>query len=79
VRERGCGVLLVEHDMTLVRGVCDYVYVLDFGQLIFEGTPDEMHQSDLVRAAYLGDSAVPISAAAPDEALAGEQPLITGE
>ncbi len=83
VRERGCGILLVEHDMTLVRGVCDYVYVLDFGQLIFEGTPDEMHRSDLVRAAYLGDSAVVTAAAPddalPDDALPDEQPLIGGE
>ena len=52
---RGCGILLVEHDMTLIREVCDYVYVLDFGTLIFEGTPEEMHQSHEVRAAYLGD------------------------
>jgi len=56
VAERGCGVLLVEHDMTLVRGICDYVYVLDFGQLIFEGTAEEMQNSSVVRAAYLGDS-----------------------
>jgi ABC-type branched-subunit amino acid transport system ATPase component len=55
VAERGCGILLVEHDMTLVRGVCDYVYVLDFGQLIFEGTSEEMQNSSVVRAAYLGD------------------------
>jgi ABC-type branched-subunit amino acid transport system ATPase component/branched-subunit amino acid ABC-type transport system permease component len=53
-RERGCGILLVEHDMTLVRQVCDYVYVLDFGQLIFEGTAEEMESSAEVRAAYLG-------------------------
>lgn len=58
VRERGCGILLVEHDMTLVRDICDYVYVLDFGQPIFEGTPAEMHNSAQVRAAYLGDVAV---------------------
>lgn len=55
-RERGCGILLVEHDMTLVREVCDYVYVLDFGQLIFEGTAEEMQNSAEVRAAYLGGS-----------------------
>jgi ABC-type branched-subunit amino acid transport system ATPase component/branched-subunit amino acid ABC-type transport system permease component len=54
VLERQYGILLVEHDMTLVREVCDYVYVLDFGSLIFEGTPEEMHESDQVRAAYLG-------------------------
>jgi ABC-type branched-subunit amino acid transport system ATPase component/branched-subunit amino acid ABC-type transport system permease component len=58
VRDRGCGILLVEHDMTLVNETCDYVYVLDFGQLIFEGTPSEMHNSDIVRAAYLGGTAV---------------------
>ena len=39
VRERGCGILLVEHDMALVMDVCEYIYVLDFGRLIFEGTP----------------------------------------
>ena len=51
--------------------------------MIFEGTPDEMHRSDLVRAAYLGDSAVVTAAAPddalPDDALPDEQPLIGGE
>ncbi len=37
VEERGCGIVLVEHDMSLVMNVCDYIYVLDFGKLIFEG------------------------------------------
>jgi ABC-type branched-subunit amino acid transport system ATPase component len=54
VADRGCGILLVEHDMALVRQVCTYIYVLDFGRLIFEGTPDEMLASETVRAAYLG-------------------------
>lgn len=58
VSERSCGILLVEHDMTLVRQVCDKVYVLDFGQVIFEGRPEEMERSEQVRAAYLGDVAV---------------------
>ena len=49
------GLLLVEHDMSLVMGVCDHLYVLDFGRLIFAGTPVETRRSDLVRAAYLGD------------------------
>lgn len=53
--ERGCAILIVEHDMTLVRAVCDYVYVLDFGTPIFEGTTEEMHHSERVRAAYLGN------------------------
>jgi ABC-type branched-subunit amino acid transport system ATPase component len=58
VAEIGLGILLVEHDMSLVMSVCDYIYVLDFGQLIFEGTTDETRTSDIVRAAYLGDEAV---------------------
>jgi ABC-type branched-subunit amino acid transport system ATPase component len=55
VDERGLGILLVEHDMALVMAVCAYIYVLDFGQLIFEGTPAETQASPVVRAAYLGD------------------------
>jgi ABC-type branched-subunit amino acid transport system ATPase component len=73
VETRGCGILLVEHDMTLIRQVCDHVYVLDFGELIFEGTADEMHGSPEVRAAYLGD--LPVTAAAAD----GDQTLVSGE
>ena len=55
VEEDGIGILLVEHDMTLVMSVCDYLYVLDFGVLIFEGTPTDVHDSPVVRAAYLGE------------------------
>ncbi|HVW35469.1 MAG TPA: ATP-binding cassette domain-containing protein [Acidimicrobiia bacterium] len=55
--EREVGMLLVEHDMALVMGVCRYLYVLDFGQLIFQGTPAEVQSSDEVRAAYLGTEA----------------------
>jgi ABC-type branched-subunit amino acid transport system ATPase component len=53
-KDRGCGILLVEHDMSLVMKLCNYIYVLDFGQLIYEGTPKEVSSSELVRAAYLG-------------------------
>ena len=53
----GVGILLVEHDMSLVMDVCSYIYVLDFGKLIFEGTPDEVRGSNVVQAAYLGSSA----------------------
>lgn len=64
VRERGCAVLLVEHDMALVRSICDYLYVLDFGQLIFEGTTAEMERSAKVKDAYLG-RAVDVAATSP--------------
>jgi ABC-type branched-subunit amino acid transport system ATPase component len=53
----GPGILLVEHDMSLVMGICDYIYVLDFGQVIFEGTAEATRASDVVRAAYLGSDA----------------------
>jgi ABC-type branched-subunit amino acid transport system ATPase component/branched-subunit amino acid ABC-type transport system permease component len=62
-QESESAILLVEHDMALVRQICDYVYVMDFGQLIFEGTVDEMVTSEVVRAAYLGAE----EASEPDE------------
>jgi ABC-type branched-subunit amino acid transport system ATPase component/branched-subunit amino acid ABC-type transport system permease component len=55
VVERGIGILLVEHDMSLVLDVCQHIYVLDFGKPVFEGSPEEVIASPVVRAAYLGD------------------------
>jgi ABC-type branched-subunit amino acid transport system ATPase component/branched-subunit amino acid ABC-type transport system permease component len=54
VEERGCGILLVEHDMSLVMDVCSYIYVLDFGRLLFEGDPPSVAADPQVQAAYLG-------------------------
>jgi ABC-type branched-subunit amino acid transport system ATPase component len=54
VAEGGLGILLVEHDMSLVMTICDHIYVLDFGKLICDGTPRQVQTSALVRAAYLG-------------------------
>lgn len=51
------GILLVEHDMALVMSITDYCYVLDFGKLIFEGTPQQVAASEVVRASYLGSEA----------------------
>ncbi len=65
--ERGAGILVVEHDMSLVRQVCSHIYVLDFGQLIFEGSPDEMLQSDVVRTAYLGSEGAELDQVTADE------------
>ncbi|MCU1346707.1 MAG: branched-chain amino acid transporter ATPase/permease [Acidimicrobiia bacterium] len=56
VRDRHVGVLLVEHDMSLVMSVCQYLYVLDFGQLIFDGSPQEVAGSPIVQGAYLGSA-----------------------
>jgi ABC-type branched-subunit amino acid transport system ATPase component len=58
IEERDVGILLVEHDMSLVMRICDYLHVLDFGKPVFEGSPAEVAASPIVRAAYLGSEAV---------------------
>ena len=55
VERRGVSLLLVEHDMSMVLGLCDYVNVLDFGVKIASGTPDQVRADPAVRAAYLGE------------------------
>jgi ABC-type branched-subunit amino acid transport system ATPase component len=57
VRDRGVGILLVEHDMRLVMSVCAQLHVIDFGRPIFAGTPEETQASPIVQAAYLGAAA----------------------
>jgi branched-chain amino acid transport system ATP-binding protein len=54
VTEDGLTVLLVEHDMALVMEVCDRIHVLDFGEIIAAGTPDDVRGDARVRDAYLG-------------------------
>jgi branched-chain amino acid transport system ATP-binding protein len=53
-RTASCGVLLVEHDVEFVMGVCDRIVVLNVGEVIAEGTPDEVRADETVRVAYLG-------------------------
>lgn len=55
VADTGAGILIVEHDMALVSSICERIYVLDFGKIIYEGTTREALDSSLVRAAYLGE------------------------
>ncbi len=52
----GLGVLLVEHDVDMVIGLCDRVVVLDVGRVIFRGPPSELLADPAVRTAYLGET-----------------------
>ena len=52
--ELGAGILLIEHDMTVIMGVSDRVYCLESGSVISAGTPDEVRNDPLVVASYLG-------------------------
>jgi branched-chain amino acid transport system ATP-binding protein len=55
--DAGITIFLVDHDMGLVLNVCDYIYVIDFGATIAQGTPDEVKRNPRVIEAYLGSSA----------------------
>ena len=54
VRDHGVTLLLVEHDMQAVMGLCDRITVLNFGRLLTEGTPEEVRRHPEVIEAYLG-------------------------
>ena len=56
IRERGITVMLIEHHMRVVMGISDRIAVLDYGNKIAEGTPDEIKCHPKVIAAYLGDA-----------------------
>ncbi|MET0931002.1 MAG: ATP-binding cassette domain-containing protein [Aeromicrobium sp.] len=57
-REQNLAVLLIEHDVELVTSVSDAILAIEFGKVIFHGTPDEALHSSEIRRAYLGDTAV---------------------
>jgi branched-chain amino acid transport system ATP-binding protein len=69
----GMAVLLVEHDMELVMRVCDRIHVLDFGDIIASGAPDEVRGNPMVQAAYLGEATTP-----SEPAPAGHAPPTAG-
>ncbi len=54
-KERGSAIILIEHDMAIIRELSDYVYVLDGGKNIAEGKAEEVLENHIVKTAYLGD------------------------
>jgi ABC-type branched-subunit amino acid transport system ATPase component len=57
LRDEGRTILLVEHNMEMISNLCDTVYVLDAGEVIATGTPDEIRRDDRVMRSYLGQRA----------------------
>jgi len=53
-RETGCGILIVEHDLEFIARVCNRITVLDEGQVIIDGSPDEIQRDRRVQAVFLG-------------------------
>ena len=71
--EHDMSVFLIDHDMGLVLSVCDYIYVLDFGQIIAQGTPADIRDDPAVKAAYLGEQAGEIQAQAGERMASAQE------
>jgi branched-chain amino acid transport system ATP-binding protein len=74
----GRGVLMVEHDMGLVMGVCDEIQVLDFGKVIASGSPAEVRANKRVQEAYLGYSDAAYDDEDPAEQTRVDLPVVPG-
>ena len=66
VHRLGLGVLIIEHNIDVVAGLCDRLLVLDFGKVVAGGVPGDVLSSDIVRKAYLGEGSEPRGAQPAD-------------
>jgi branched-chain amino acid transport system ATP-binding protein len=73
----GQSMLLIDHDMGLVLGICDEVVVLEFGKVIARGAPDVVRQDKQVVTAYLGSAASELAPEALDSAAASVQEAVS--
>jgi lipopolysaccharide export system ATP-binding protein len=55
LKEKGIGVLISDHNVNATLDICDFIYVINSGQVIAQGIPDEIIQNELVKKVYLGD------------------------
>ena len=55
LKEKGIGVLISDHNVNATLDICDFIYVINAGQVIAQGIPDEIVQNELVKKVYLGD------------------------
>jgi ABC-type branched-subunit amino acid transport system ATPase component/ABC-type branched-subunit amino acid transport system permease subunit len=71
--ELGCAVLIVEHDMPMLMGLCDRIYAMESGRVIAEGTPEQVRHNPEVIASYLGTTPVAIERSGPQGAPNGQR------
>ena len=66
--ELDCSILIVEHDMPMLMGLCDRIYAMEIGRVIAEGTPQEVRANPLVISSYLGTDDAAINRSGRDGA-----------